>query len=240
MAFKLICYLNFGYPTIEDGIEDAQLYIDNGCQAIQLDVPSKDPYLEHDFIKNRMKACLERQSDYEEYFNGIRKIRAKNPDVEMFFMLYENIVDEIGAKRITDFCNEVGIKYSTYVGMSEKVKSELESGGLGICCYVQYHLPDEEVSFAKVSSGPVLYQARSIGKTRVGCETFQDGIAFLKNAGVNKPIYASVGIKTPDDIRRAKESGADGAFIGSVLMNSIQDKKRFPDIMTSFSEAAKE
>ena len=51
MAFELVCYLNFGYPSIEDGIKDAQLYIDNGCRALQLDIPVKDPYLEHPFIQ---------------------------------------------------------------------------------------------------------------------------------------------------------------------------------------------
>ena len=81
MAFELVCYLNFGYPSIEDGIKDAQLYIDNGCRALQLDIPVKDPYLEHPFIQERMKACLDREPDYEAYFNGIRQIRMANPDV---------------------------------------------------------------------------------------------------------------------------------------------------------------
>ncbi len=239
MSFELVCYLNFGYPTIADGIRDAELYIANGCRALQLDIPSRDPYLEHDFVKNRMKHCLEIEPDYEKYFDGIREIHKKHPEVALYFMLYENIVTELGVKRITDFCKEVGIRYSSYVGSSPEVKEQLEAEGLGICCYVQYHMPDEEVAFARLSTGPVLYQAKCAGKIHEGCETFEDGVAYLRNSGLTMPIYASVGIKTVDDIRMVKAGGADGAFIGSVLMNSLDDKAKFAEVMSSFSEAAK-
>lgn len=240
MAFNLVCYLNFGYPTIEEGIKDAQMYIDNGCKILQLDIPSKDPYLEHDFIKDRMKACLAREDNYEKYFEGIRLLHAMHPEVEIYFMLYENIVEEIGSKRITDFCEEVGIKYSSYVGTKDSVKKSLESEGLGICSYVQYHLPDDEIEFAKSSKGPILYQARSVGKNRPGCDSFKDGINYLRKNGIEMPIYASVGIKTPEDIKMVKESGADGAFIGSVLMKNIEDEKKFAQVMTRFVAVAKE
>ena len=239
MAFELVCYLNFGYPTIAEGIRDAELYIANGCRALQLDIPSKDPYLEHDFVKNRMKSCLETEPDYEKYFDGIREIRKRHKDLALYFMLYENTVEELGVQRITDFCHEVGIKYTSYVGNSFDVKHQLEQAGLGICCYVQYHLPDDEVDFAKESSGPVLYQAKSVGKCRPGCQSFADGVQYLRNAGLTMPIYASVGIKTVEDIKMVRESGADGAFIGSVLMNSLSDRQKFAETMMHFSEAAK-
>ena len=239
MAFELVCYLNFGYPTISDGIRDAELYISNGCKALQLDIPSRDPYLEHDFIKERMKSCLETEHDYEKYFEGIREIHRRYPDVALYFMLYENTVKELGVKRIADFCREVGIHYTSYVGNSSEIKHQLEKAGLGICCYVQYHLPDDEVKFAMSSTGPVLYQAKSVGKTGHGCRTFSDGVRYLRNAGLEMSIYASVGIKTADDLRMVRKSGADGAFVGSVLMNALEDKTRFAEVMQSFSEAAK-
>lgn len=240
MAFELVCYLNFGYPSIEESIGDAQLYIENGCTALQLDIPSRDPYLEHDFVKERMRVCLEREGDYEKYFDGIRRIHAAHPEVELFFMLYENTVAELGAARITNFCREVGIRYSSFVGSSETIKRELEDGGLGICCYVQFQLPDGEVEFARASSGPILYQAKCAGKTGHGCQTFADGLSYLRRAGLSMPVYASVGIKSPDDIRMIKRSGADGAFIGSVLMNTLSDREVFAATMRAFSAAARE
>ncbi len=239
MSFELVCYLNFGYPTITDSIRDAELYIENGCRALQLDIPSRDPYLEHEFVKNRMKHCLETEPDYEKYFEGIREIHRNHPDVALYFMLYENIVNELGAKRITDFCKEVNIRYASYVGSNQEVKARLEAAGLGICCYVQYDMPEEEVAFARLSTGPVLYQAKSVGKLHEGCKTFSDGVRYLRGSGLSMPIYASVGIKNVDDIKMVKDGGADGAFIGSVLMHSLDDNVKFSQTMSSFSEAVK-
>ena len=240
MAFELVCYLNFGYPTIEEGIRDAEAYIEGGCTALQLDIPSRDPYLEHDFVKERMRKCLETQPDYEMYFEGIRKIHAAHPDVALYFMLYENTVQELGVRRVTDFCREVGIRYTSYVGGDAAIRNALAEAGLGICCYVQYHLPEDEVAFARASTGPVLYQAKSVGKTAHGCETFADGVRYLRQAGLSMPIYASVGLKTPDDIRMVKASQADGAFIGSVLMAQLGDKDKLKALIADFMDASKE
>lgn len=240
MAFELVCYLNFGYPTIEDGVRDAELYIESGCTALQLDIPSRDPYLEHDFVKERMKKCLEVEPDYEKYFDGIRQIHAAHPEVKLYFMLYENTIVELGVQRIVDFCREVGIRYTSYVGGSGEVRNALAQAGLGICCYVQYHLPDEEVDFARQSTGPVLYQARSVGRTGHGCLSFDDGVHYLRQSGLSMPIYASVGIKTPDDIRAAKAARADGAFIGSVLMAQLNNKEKLRALIEEFTAAAKE
>ena len=44
MSIKTICYLSFGYPTIEKSIEMAGRYIEGGCDAIEVSIPPKDPY----------------------------------------------------------------------------------------------------------------------------------------------------------------------------------------------------
>ena len=47
---NLICYLSNGYPTIEKSIEVAQTYVSAGCDMIEIDFPSRDPFLEGEFI----------------------------------------------------------------------------------------------------------------------------------------------------------------------------------------------
>ena len=43
---EIICYLSSGYPTIESSIEVANDYAKAGCKIIEVDFPSRDPYLE--------------------------------------------------------------------------------------------------------------------------------------------------------------------------------------------------
>ncbi len=240
MAFELVCYLNFGYPTIPDGLRAAARYYENGCRAMQLDIPSRDPYLEHDFIKDRMRICLEREPDYQKYFDAIIDFHDTHPDLALYFMLYENVVEELGAERIVDFCKRAGIQAASYVGSNEQIRRELTSRGLDLYCYVQFHLPQDEIVFAKNSEGPVLLQAKSVGRIGHDCQTFAQALQYLRGAGITNRVYASVGIKTPEDIAMARRAGADGAFVGSVLMNQLDDPAAFNRCLQAFVRAAKE
>ena len=51
MSIKTICYLSFGYPTIEKSIEMAGRYIEGGCDAIEVSIPPKDPYRDSAFLQ---------------------------------------------------------------------------------------------------------------------------------------------------------------------------------------------
>lgn len=238
MAFELVCYLNFGYPTIADGLRDAEIYYQNGCRALQLDIPSRDPYLEHDFIQERMRICLEHEPDYQKYFDAIIEFHHQHPDVALYFMLYENTVEELGVDRIVQFCKKAGICSASYVGSNEQIRNSFEAQGVGLCCYVQFHLPEDEIAFARKSNGPVLLQAKSVGKIGHNCSSFAEGLQYLRTAGITGRIYASVGIKTPEDIVTVRRAGADGAFIGSVLMQRLDNAKQFGACLRSFVAAA--
>lgn len=239
MSFELICYLNFGYPSIEAGLHYADLYIRGGCRVLQLDIPSRDPFLENEMIQKRMAHCLEQYPDYETYFEGISAICKKHPDVRIVLMLYENIVEELGVRRIIDFCTQNKIQDLTYVGASRgDLKQELIAAGLCIACYVRFHLPEEEITFARSSNGMVLFQAKPEGRFRPGCETFADGVRYLRERGITQPIYATVGIRTPEDVRAVRAGGADGAYVGSTLILALEDDNRLLDTMARFQACA--
>ena len=61
---EIICYLSNGYPTIEASYNMAVEYADAGCRMMEVDFPSRNPYLESDYIAGRMKKALEACDDY--------------------------------------------------------------------------------------------------------------------------------------------------------------------------------
>ena len=240
MAFDMICYLNFGYPTIADGVHFADLYVKAGCHSIQIDLPSRDPYLENAMIKERMAYCLAHEPDYEAYFEGIRQVRRAHPDIQLVFMVYENIIEELGPQKIIDFCKEMDMEQITYVGLDRPaIKKAIIDAGIGIACYVQFQLLDEEVESARRSNGIVLLQARPAGKVRPGYESFGDCVRYLREKGIHQPIYASVGIQSPEDVRTVKEGGADGVFVGSRIIKVQEDEALLTETIAEFRAATR-
>ncbi len=239
MSFELVCYLNFGYPTIKDGLRYARMYHACGCRAIQLDVPSKDPYLEQQRIRERMAYCLRTNQDYESYLQGICQVHARFPDMKIYLMLYGDTVRQLGLEHVLDVCAQNDIRNLTIVGASEEEKRRMAEAGLEVSEYVQSHLPDDEVEKAR-GANVIAYQVRPLpGQAeRPGIDSYADGVRYLREHGVTARIYASVGIRTPEDIRDVRAAGADGAFIGGVLMKAADDESQLRRVLTSYLAAA--
>ena len=216
---KLICYLSNGYPTIEKSIEMARIYTEAGCDVIEVDFPSRNPYLEGEFIAGRMKSALENCSDYSKYMEGIIRIKEENPDTQLLVLAYDNTVEEMGEESFIRFCVENDLTDMIYVGDNMGLQQRLIDGGLKISCYVQFHMPENEVAAAKNSNGFVYLQAKPMtNNIDPNYPTLKDCISHLKSIGIDRKIYVGVGIRDTEDIRMAKESGSDGVFVGSTIL----------------------
>ena len=80
---EIICYLSNGYPTIEASYKMAMEYADAGCKMMEVDFPSRNPFLESDYISERMKKALACCDDYEKYMESIVAIKNQLPDVKI-------------------------------------------------------------------------------------------------------------------------------------------------------------
>ncbi len=217
---KLICYLSNGYPSIEKSIEMAGHYAKAGADIIEVDFPSKNPYLEGEYIAGRMNDALKACDDYDKYMEGILKIKEQNPKTEFIILAYENTISEIGTAKFSKFLLDNDFKNLIYVGNEqENIKAELIKKGIKVSCYVQFHLPEDEVKAAVSANGFVYIQAKpTMNNINPNYPTLKDCIEKLRAEGIKREIYAGVGISTEEDVKMAKEAGADGVFVGSRIL----------------------
>jgi len=233
---NLICYLSNGYRTIEESKKLAKVYSDAGCDIIELDFPSRDPYLEGDFIKSRMAEALEVCDDYDQYMQAFIDIKAENPNQTLFVLAYENTVLEIGKEKFTDFCVNNGFFDVIYVGLqNEDTKNYLLSRGLKISCYVQFHMMQEEIESAKNSNGFVYMQAKpTSGNINAKFPTLKDCIAELRRQGIDRDIFCGVGVATSEDYKMVEEAGGDGAFVGSTILKLFDNVPELTKTIRAF------
>lgn len=218
---KLICYLSNGYPSIRDSIEMAKTYVDAGCDVIEIDFPSHNPYLESELISGRMAKALEVCSDFDAYMDGMVETKKNLPNTTFILMAYENTIEEIGYEKFVRFCQDNGFVDMILVGIKDDViKNKLIADGIRVSCYVQFDLKDDEVAYAKASNGFVYLQGKPApGQARAEYPELKDCIRYLReDQGIKAPIYCGVGIHTPEDAAMAKEAGADAVFVGSTIL----------------------
>ncbi|WP_213951294.1 tryptophan synthase subunit alpha [Tepidanaerobacter syntrophicus] len=235
---KLICYLSNGYPTIKDSIEMARIYTESGCDIIEIDLPSRDPYLESELIASRMKKALETCNDYNKYMEGIIRIKENNPSTKILLLSYDNTINEIGEDKFIKFCIDNNIKDLIFIGENNELLNKLIQNGIKTSCYVQFHLPENEVEKALKSNGFVYMQAKPT-KNNINKKysTLKDCIAKLKSLGIDREIYCGVGVRDIDDVKMVKEADADGVFVGSAILklyNNVPElKKRIAELKSA-------
>lgn len=222
---NLICYLSNGYPTIADSIEMAKTYVDAGCDIIEIDFPGRNPYLESEYLADRMAQALQACGDYGAYMEGMAQAKRNLPGTSFILLIYEDTLEEIGYERFVDFCKANDFKDLIYVGLkSEVLKDRLMADGLRVSCYIQYHLPPVEVEHAKNSNGFIYLQAKPTGgNVHPDYPQLADCIGYLRSQGLTAPLYCGVGIHTPEDAAMAKAAGADGVFVGSTILKLHDD-----------------
>lgn len=235
---KLICYLSNGYPSLEESAQTALVYAQAGCDIVEVDLPARDPYLEGELIAGRMADALEACGDYEQYMDNIVKIATEVGDrAEILLLAYVNTLLEVGVERFIEFCQDNGFQDLILVGLEDDtVKERLINAGIRVSCYVQRTLDPAEVDAAKNSNGFVYLQAAS-DKVNPDYPTLADCVRYLRDQGVNRPIYCGVGVSTPADFRAVSEAGGDGAFVGSTILKVAGDPRQLTQTIQEFAAA---
>lgn len=235
---NLICYLSNGYPTIKKSIEMAHNYVNAGCDMIEIDFPAYNPYLESDFIAERMKYALNVCSDYSQYMKAMIKIKSELPNTKFIILSYEETIKNIGVNPFLNFCKQNDFSDVILVGQKdEKIQNILINEQIKVSCYVQFEMLENEINTAVKSNGFVYMQGKPTNnKINPRFPTLKDCISHLRKLGIERPIYCGVGIHTPDDAKMAKMAGADGIFVGSAILKLHEDIEKMKQTIKSFKE----
>lgn len=235
---NLICYLSNGYPTIEDSIEIANSYVKAGCDTIEIDFPSHNPFLESEYISNRMAEALKNCDDYEKYMEGMIRVKKQLPNTSFILMVYENTVEEIGVDKFIAFCLENDYRDIILVGLKNAViKNKIIENGLRVSCYVQFQMDEVEVEYALKSNGFTYLQAVAApNQATKEYPTLKSCIEYLRKRGLKNPIYCGVGVHAPKDAAMVKQAGGDGVFIGSTILKLHDDKPALMQKIREFKE----
>ena len=241
--FHLVYYINTGYPSMEASLEKAELYLNHGVKAIQFDLPSRNPYRETTFIKERMAAAYERYGGYDEMMKQLSAFRRRHPDFEMQMVSYEDVLLTIGSRPYIEFCrdNHIATCRISGDGVIETARKDMNRAGIDTLTFIDYNIGEESVELAiETGRAVMLRNVRPGMPARSGMVSWRERIGYLRERGITAPIYATAGIACGDDILEAKAAGAAGAFVGSCLMKLWEDEKNMLLLLEELERAANE
>jgi tryptophan synthase alpha chain len=231
---KLIGYFSIGYPTVEESMKIADSYLRNGIDTIEIGYPTDNPYLDNEYIGNTLRCAQQNLSSNDMVFDAVDRLLSLRDNLPVILLAYDKSIRAAGVENFMTRAQKSGISDVILVGEEdESTKETLIANGFQISCYVTFSMPDKEVHLAQNSNGFIYLQAKSDGKVREGCETLGKCVEYLRSQGIRNPIYAGVGISTPDDVKMVAQAKAEGVFIGSALLKQIGN----PEQLTSYVQS---
>lgn len=240
--FHLIYYVSMGAPDIAYSLSKAEQYLSMGVKALQFDLPSRNPYRETPFIRERMAYAYKKYGGYQVFLEALTVFRRNHPDFEMQMVSYEDVVLTVGSRAYLAFCSENQIRTCRIAGddaVMEFARRDLNAAGIDTLTFIDYDMKQEEVELARQTGrGVMLRNVRTGMMPRDGMSSWKDRISFLREQGIQAPIYATAGISCGADLLEAKEAGADGAYVGSCLMKLWEDEAAMKDLLMDLESAA--
>ena len=241
MKFTPIYYVCIACPTVEKTIEMVDKYVEHGATAFQIDMPSKDPFAETEFVKSMMKGSLDSVPDYDHYMDAIAQIRKKHPDLEIHIVVYDDVIDSIGTDKFCSFVKSVGAASIMVPGITPVHLTYAEKRGIKVFKGTIHEMHDEEIEYcaaAKEDDYISLRNKKPGEVDRPGYETWEKKYALMRERGVKGKIYSVFGIKSKEELAVVKKTGASGAIIGNVLMRLWNDEESLWKLFSDFQSLA--
>jgi len=224
----LICFVTAGDPNLETtrqvvlGLEKA------GADIVELGVPFSDPIADGPSIQASSMRALESGTNVPKVLDLVRAIRRES-EIPLVLMTYYNLVMHYGIARFAEDASAAGVDGVILSDLTPEDAGEWKSAadvaGINtIFLLAPTSTADRIRRVAELASGFVYCVSRT-GVTGARSEMAQ-GISELVGrirAGTDMPIAVGFGISAPEHVREVCEY-ADGAVVGSVLVNLIAEK----------------
>ncbi|MBU9744439.1 tryptophan synthase subunit alpha [Lachnospiraceae bacterium ASD3451] len=217
-------YFTIACPTVERTLEMIDRYVEHGVDSVQIDMPSRDPYGETDFVKAMMSQGL--HVGYDTYMDAIREVRRKHPDIEISIVVYEDVIDSIGREAFADFLAEIKSSNNIICDLPE-YHDILDQRGISYITMITYNDPEYDIE-ENLRYGEdhiaVMRTKRKTDALNRRYDTWKKRVKLAKDMGLKCKIFAIAEINNAKDLAERKNAGMDGALIGNVLMQLWDDE----------------
>lgn len=224
----LVCFVTAGDPNLETTRQVVLELEKAGADIVELGVPFSDPIADGPSIQASSMRALESGTNVPKVLDLVREIR-KESEIPLVLMTYYNLVEHYGLERFAKDAAEAGVDGMILSDLipEEAVdwKPVADRAGLSTIFLLAPTSTEARIrKVANVASGFIYCVSRTgvTGAQSEMAQGVQDLVGRIR-AGSDLPIAVGFGISKPEHVREVC-GYADGAVVGSALVNLIAEK----------------
>lgn len=225
----LIPYLTVGYPSLEITRRLVPVLAQHGADMIELGVPFSDPLADGATVQRASNAALEQGVTLSNCLNMAAEAR-RSTEVPLLFMSYFNPIFKYGLNRFVRECARAGGDGLIIPDLPPEeagdLKAECEEYGVDLIFLVAPTSTAERLARVSEMASGFIYCVSLTGVTGARTEMSHDVSEMLARVRqhTDLPLAVGFGISKPEHVAQVvREAGADGAVVGSALINLIEN-----------------
>ena len=232
----LVCFVTAGDPNLETTRRIVLDLEQAGADIVELGVPFSDPIADGPSIQASSMRALESGTNVPKVLDLVRSIRRES-DLPLVLMTYYNLVEHYGLSRFADDAGSAGVDGVILSDLPPEDAAEWKTGadgrGISTVFLLAPTSTDSRIRrVAELASGFIYCVSRTgvTGARADMAEGVRDLVVRIRSA-TDKPIAVGFGISTPEHVHEVC-GYADGAVVGSALVNLIAEKAGSADLST--------
>ena len=239
----LVAFIVIGDPSYKASMEIAKKIADAGADMLELGLPFSDPIADGPSIQAADIRALNNGMNTKRVFEFIKELRA-HINIPIGLLSYFNLIYQYDIKKFYSDAKKAGVNSILVADMPieeyDEVAEYAKSSGLDIVLMVSPLTSGNRIrEIAKNTSGFV-YLVSRLGVTGARKDLKESTLSLIRKIRqfADKPLCVGFGISSPAHVRNVIEAGADGAIVGSAIVNfiaeNLDNKKKMLDEIDSF------
>ena len=224
----IVPFVTVGHPLRDSTPAVVEALSDGGADVIELGIPFSDPLAEGPVIQKSSFRALENGITPEACFQNASEIRRRGVTTPLIFMGYYNPIYQIGLEEFCSRTKDAGVD-----GIIAADLPAVEAGPLlDACAKAEISLvpllaltsTEKTIAHACKQASGFIYCVSLLGVTgaRASVSNRVETLVKRVQSHTELPVAVGFGISNAEHVREVGKF-ADGAVIGSALINSIQD-----------------
>jgi len=236
-----IPFLVAGDPDYDTSLEIAKTLVDNGADALEIGFPFSDPVADGSSVQNADLRAFDGGMTVEKCFKFLKELR-EYTNKPFGLLLYYNLVYKMGIEKFYERLSDAGVNAVLIADLPpEEAGDAIEAADkydLEQIFIVSQATSNERLKDITKIVGGFIYIASVMGTTGARSEVEHNTTDLIKRIREDTDIALCVGfgISKPEHVKEVLDAGADGAIVGSALINIIADNLDNKDVM--FAEIA--
>lgn len=236
----LVCFITAGDPDLATTKEVVKTLAEAGADVIELGVPFSDPLADGPSIQASSFRALEAGATIPKVFETVAEIR-RGCDVPLVLMTYYNPVQKYGIARFAGEAASAGADGVIITDLPFEEAGEWKSTADGLnLATIQLIAPtstkDRIELGAKMASGFIYCVSRTgVTGAQSSVPVELSGLVGSIKAATDLPVAVGFGVSTPEHVRDIARF-ADGAVVGSAVVNMMQANAGKQDMLARLSK----